>query len=84
MYVMKGSPYCIPGGRRCVLETHNSGRNLVTWVVEPERGMDALCCHSGVSPIPGSRTRPDGTSIHWRGAAVEQVCQPLKSRKAAL
>eukprot|EP00884_Botryococcus_braunii_P015628 jgi/Botrbrau1/2749/Bobra.0164s0029.1 len=63
---------------RCVLETLSNGRHLVTWVVEPkEGGMDALCKHAGVSPIPGSRTRPDGTSIHWRGAAVEEgVCHP--------
>lgn len=58
---------------RYILETLKEGRHLVTWVVEPDRGMYALCQHAGVSSKRGSRTRPDGVLVRWAGAGLEEV-----------
>lgn len=56
----------------------------MTWVVEPERGMDALCQHASIESKAGSRTRPDGVSVRWKGAGLGQVGPSTYATPAAM
>jgi len=49
-----------------------NGAVLAALMVEPD-DFDAACTRLSLSPTPGRRTRPDGTSVSWRLAGVAEA-----------
>lgn len=60
-----------PLGRR-VLETTADGDAWLGFAVEPD-DLDATAARLGLAVTAGSRTRPDGSTISWRSAGMEEM-----------
>lgn len=57
---------------RWVRALTTDGDVLAGVMVEPE-DFDAVCTRLSLTPVPGQRTRPDGTSLSWRLAGLAEA-----------
>ena len=49
-----------------------AGGGFLGWTVRSD-DLDHTCARLGLSPIPGERTRPDGSTIRWRAGGLERL-----------
>src|SRR5262245_21741233 len=58
------------GFGRAVIERAAAGGGWVTFAVSTD-DLDAIAARLGLEVTAGSRTRPDGAVLRWRGAGIE-------------
>ena len=56
---------------RTLLELSSAGDRWFS-VCLADDGIEATAARLGLTVQPGSRTRPDGTEVRWRGAGIEE------------